>query len=413
MHLNKLIYSNLIWRGFFYFTSFALNIALVRILGAEFSGKLYFFLNNVSLALLIGSLSFESGITYYVSRGGMPENMLSVVSIIWSISISIIIAIFFLLFYNKDQIFFQNRFFLFACLSFTLGNLLNTYFNAFFYSYDNYRTPNLVAGSLNIILLFFVPWTPNWLGFIDIRLFLIIFFAANLIQGIVICLCWVLSRQKNIFENFSFAQIVPALKYSLAALIGNIAYFILYRIDYWFVEYYCTPKALGNYIQVSRVGQLLILPSIIMAGTLFPQSSKQGFSFESTIFKKLIWRVAFVYLLAGIFVLVFGRWIISFLWGGDYNLMYEPLVITMPGILFLAISYLFSPTFAGKGKLSYNIYISVFSLVVVIMCNFLMVPTWGIIGAAIATTVGFAVMIILYFIFAGIKHQFSFRSLFQ
>jgi O-antigen/teichoic acid export membrane protein len=111
VHLNKLIYSNLIWRGFFYFTSFALNIALVRILGAEFSGKLYFFLNNVSLALLIGSLSFESGITYYVSRGGMPENMLSVVSIIWSISISIIIAIFFYYFIIRIKSFFKTVFF--------------------------------------------------------------------------------------------------------------------------------------------------------------------------------------------------------------------------------------------------------------------------------------------------------------
>ncbi len=413
MTLNRLLYRNLIWRGFFYFTSFILNIALVRILGAELSGRLYFFLNNVSLALLIGSLSLESGITYNVSRGEALENIIAMFSVIWSFAVSLIIAILFVVFYNQDQIFFHTRFLFFACLSFSLGSLLNSYFNAFFYSYDNYRTPNLVAGGLNLLLLLLIPWRPHWLGFMTIKLFLIIFFTATLVQGVIICLCWILSGQTNIFKKISFTWITPVLKYSLAALVGNVAYFILYRIDYWFVEYYCTPKALGNYIQVSRVGQLLILPSIILAGTLFPQSSKQVFSFESVIFKRLVWRVAFAYFLVGVFILLFGRRIISLLWGSDYDLMYPALILTVPGIFFLAISYLFSPTFAGKGKVNYNIYISVLSLVVVIVCNFFMVPAWGIIGAAIATTVGFAAMIILYFIFARIKYQFSIGNLFR
>jgi O-antigen/teichoic acid export membrane protein len=85
----------------------------------------------------------------------------------------------------------------------------------------------------------------------------------------------------------------------------------------------------------------------------------------------------------------------------------------MPGILFLGISNLFAPTFAGKGKVNYNVFISVASLVVVILCNFFMVPAWGIKGAAWATTAGFLIMVVLYFIMASVKYQFSFRNLFR
>ena len=413
MQLNTLIYKNFAWRGFFYLTSLVLNIAMARMLGAGLSGELYFFLNNIYLVLLIGSISLDSGITYYVSKGELPENQLASFSFAWAVLASVLIAVLFLIFYHNKPVLFENNFLFYACISFTLGTFLNIYFAAFFYSYDNYKTPNLISGIINLVLLICIPWKQGWLGFVDGQIFLIIFFTATLIQGVIISISLFLQRKISFtFKKFLLKEIAPAIKYSVAALSGNLAYFILYRIDYWFVEYYCLPKSLGNYIQVSRLGQLLILPCTIIAATLFPQSSKQAVSFEAKSFARLFRIVVIVYLLAGLFTLAFGKPLILFLWGNEYDEMYVPLQLTMPGIIFLAVSYLFSPIFAGKGKVSYNVIICLLALVVVVILNFMLIPDWGIKGAAIATSGGFAVIMILYFVFAKLNYGFSLKKLF-
>lgn len=414
MQLNSLLYKNFIWRGFFYCTSLVLNIAMARILGAELSGELYFFLNNIYLVLLIGSISLDSGITYYVSKGELPENKVSFFSFSWAVLASAIISVLFLFLYSSKQFFFEGNILFLACICFTLGTFLNIYFNAFFYSHDNYKTPNLVSGVINLLLLICIPWRQNWFGFIDGKMFLIIFFTATLLQGILVSVTWFVQIKIFFtFKLFPLKDLAPAIKYSLAALSGNLVYFLLYRIDYWFVEYYCSPKSLGNYIQVSRLGQLLILPCTMIAATLFPQSSKQNVSFETTSFIKLFRIVFIAYLLAGFFALAFGKSLIFFLWGNDYDQMFEPLMLTMPGIIFLAVSYMFSPLFSGKGKVSYNVIICLITLVAVVVCNLLFVPLWGIKGAAVATTSGFAVMMILYFVFAKWKYGFSIWRLFR
>lgn len=408
MQIGKLIYKNLLWRGFFYFTALVLNIAIARMLGADLSGGLYFFLTNIYLVLLIGSLCLDAGITYYVSKKDPAEGILAAFSVVWSVIVSVIIAGLFILFYRTTNLIFQDSFLFIACVCYSLGTFLNMYFTAFFYSYDNYKVPNLVAGIFNLCLLFCIPWLKNWPVTFDTNMFLMIFFAATLLQGIVIAILWFVNNKKPfLFKLNGIRKIIPVMKYSIFALAGNFTYFILYRIDYWFVDHYCTAKSLGNYIQVSRLGQLLILPSAIIAGALFPQASKENITFETQSFGKIVRTMLFCYSLAAVFLFLFGEPVILYLWGNEFDEMHEPLMIILPGIIFLAVSYLFSPLFAGQGKVSYNVLIALLTLVVVVICNLLLVPEWGIDGAAVSTSIGFLVMMILNIIIANKKFGFT------
>ena len=73
-----------------------LNIAIARVLGADLSGSLYFFLNNLYLAILIGSISLDAGITYFVSKGELDETKLASFSLLWALIISLFISASFL-----------------------------------------------------------------------------------------------------------------------------------------------------------------------------------------------------------------------------------------------------------------------------------------------------------------------------
>src|SRR5687767_7955899 len=403
-----LIYKNLLWRGFFYVTVLGLNIAMARMLGAELSGGLNFFLTNIYLVLLIGSLCLDAGIVYYVSKKDPIEGILAPFAVVWSVIVSVIIAGLFILFYKTNNSIFKNSFLFYACICYSLGTFLNIYFIAFFYSYDNYKIPNLVAGLINLGLLFCIPWHKNWLFTFDTDMFLLIFFAATLLQGVIISVWWFVNSKKPFLLHFNgIKNIIPVMKYSITALAGNFTYFIMYRIDYWFVDRYCTDKSLGNYIQVSRLGQLLILPSVIIAQALFTQASKENITFETQSFGKIVRVMLFCYFLAAVFLFLFGEPVILYVWGNEFDEMYEPLMITLPGIIFLSVSYLFSPIFAGHGKVSYNVLIALLTLVVVVICNLLLVPVWGINGAAVSTSIGFLVMMILNVIIANRKFGFT------
>lgn len=132
IQVSRLIYKNFVWRFFFYFTSLLLNIAIARILGAEISGNFNFFLNDLSFFLLIGSLSLESGIIYYVSKNESRETLLASFSLIWTVLVSGIISILFYLFYSDQHGIFSGSFLVFSCITYLAGVLLTTYFTAFF-----------------------------------------------------------------------------------------------------------------------------------------------------------------------------------------------------------------------------------------------------------------------------------------
>lgn len=411
MQVSKLIYKNFVWRIFFYISALLLNISIARVLGAELSGNFNFFLNDLGFFLLIGSFSLESGIIYFISKKSIPENSLASFALLWSLLMSGIISILFFILYKDSTNTFTGYFLLFTCIAYITGILFSTYFTAFFYSYDDYRTSNLVAGSANFILFFFILWMENRTGIFNAKSFFNFFFLLSFLQGFVISATWFLRKSHRFqIRSLNLRVLYPVFRYSLIVLLGNLAYFLLYRIDYWFVEYYCSAKSLGNYIQVSKLGQLFVLPAVIIAATLFPQSSKDNISFQSPLFKKIVLVMGVCYVMGLLLVLFAGNSLILFFWGNEYDEMYWPLVIMMPGIIFLAVSYLFSPIFAGKGKINYNVYIALITLAVVIFFNFLWIPAWGIRGAALATSAGFLVMMFLYIIIANKKFALSLKK---
>ena len=73
-------------------------------------------------------------------------------------------------------------------------------------------------------------------------------------------------------ERHLFKQII---RYSLTALGANAVFFLVYRIDYLFVNYspVCSAADLGNYIQVSKLGQMMLVVPQIIASVVFPRTA--------------------------------------------------------------------------------------------------------------------------------------------
>ncbi len=185
----------------------------------------------------------------------------------------------------------------------------------------------------------------------------------------------------------------PILKkvfqYSLTALIANLIYFLVNRIDYWFVQYYCSSKDLGNYIQASKLGQMLFILPAILGSTLFPifsSQNKSGNTMElTTVIRILLW----INLLASTLILGVGWYFIPLVFGRSFNNMYLLFVLLIPGILCVTMNYPLTSWFSASRRIGINIRGSLLALMIICIGDLIALPRYGVLSASIVSSAGY------------------------
>ncbi len=220
--------------------------------------------------------------------------------------------------------------------------------------------------------------------------FLYIYFLTFLIQGLLLIAAVLYSYAvKGAQLILSKAEFQKVLRYSMVAFAGNIIFFLVYRVDYFFVRYYCSAADLGNYIQVSKLGQMVILLPSIMASAVFPLVAG-GQKEEVNRGLKLLSRISL--LVIGFFcvmVALTGNWLFTFVFGKSFDRMFLPYLLLIPGVLSLSSLYPLAAYYSGKNKLMVNITGSLIALLFIVIADFIFIPRFGISAAALISSIGY------------------------
>jgi O-antigen/teichoic acid export membrane protein len=388
MLLRKLILQNLVWRGLYFFSLFLLNIIVSRYFRADGSGEIYYAMNNLSFLLLIIGLSLESGAAFYISKKEISEQKTALYCLCWALAGTLISMFFFkwMIPGNLHLLLTGPTFFL-GCSSYVFGVLLTTYFTPLFFAKGDFIFPNLVLFILTLLLACLLVAFGR-VPFIH-RHFVPIYFGSFLFQGFV--LAWTYFYKNGTRKDtglLSKQELSKLLRYSLLALSGNIIFFLVYRVDYWFVMKNCSIMELGNYIQVSKLGQIFILLPTTMASAVFIHTaSKKEPGTESL---KLISRwVTFFYTIAICAIILLGSRLFPFLYGPSFNLMYKPFLLLSPGIISISTLTLLTSYYAGRGMVLINVKGAFYALLIILTGNFFFTPKYGIYAAALTSSLGY------------------------
>ena len=140
----------------------------------------------------------------------------------------------------------QNPVFLVSSFFFILGVLFTTYFTALFYARKEFGTPNKILFFVNLALILFLVIGKNN---VTLRTqFIEIYFFSFFLQGMILRLFFFRRYTHSGRQMFPDRHILRmVIRYSLVALVANLVYFFVNRIDYWFVQHYCSQKDLGNF----------------------------------------------------------------------------------------------------------------------------------------------------------------------
>ena len=412
MTLNKLLQQSLLWRGFCFLTLLIVNVLLSRFLHSDGGGRIYYLTNFFSLILLLASLSMESGYTYYASSLKIDQHKLAWFSILWTVIVGMIVALLVNTFFYKisEPNNFRKEDYLLYSLEYICGILLMNFFSVLFFAQKNYFLPNLLIGIINILLSVLVIVASKTA--LSPSIVIHSYFLSVLLDGIAIAVAFIwINKSYRTISLPSTSEFKTLIRYSILALAGNFIFFLVYRIDFWFVEHYRTQTELGNYIQASKLGQMLLIIPQILASVVFPQTA-EGLN-EANIKQNILTLSRLLmqfFLILMILAYFFGKFVFVQIFGSTFFSMHLPFLLLLPGILSLAILTLFSAYFGGSNRVKVNVIGASVALVFMVAGNYFFTFKYGMIAAAIISSICYSINL-FYSLYVFLRTDTSFSIL--
>jgi len=260
----------------------------------------------------------------------------------------------------REQVYFQNIVYPTAFLAFiVLGVLLDFPFTYVFLA-------SVLAQALTFLALVFDVWR--------IRLF-----------GFEISLDLKLGRE--------------LVRFSLPLLLTGILGFVMTWADTLMLGYYKSSEVVGIYNAASPLAKLIQV-FLNSAGFLYVPLATQFYAQEKIAEMKEIYQVLTKWIFALTipifsFMLLFPESVIMFSFGAKYTSASLALQILALGFMFDILIGLNGISLVIIGETKFDLFSNIISMTINLILNFLLIPNYGMFGAAFATTVSYIISNIL------------------
>jgi len=391
------------------FVVFISAIFVIRTLGPELRGY-YSFLSIIGFFLVpIFSFGFIAGLGYFVSsKKYLPLYITK--SVMW-ISVargSVIVLVVIILHYlgwlgetgNKLTIWEL----LPVLITFPL-NLIKESFHRILLSDSKYMEGNKlnVIFSVTSPLIIFLFVVVLRLEFTGVLIGIVISNIANLLFTLYFFKKVYGSLSTN--PQYEKGFVKDVFGYGIKGWIGDIAVTTNNRADQLILSYFLAPVNLGLYSICGNISQLLWLIPGSIRQILFNKNA----AIESDAERKAITaRYHAFFMILGfiltIAAILLSPFIVPFLFGRDFLPAVKPLQIYLIGSGIYIGTMVLTKYFVGTKKIIYTSYIQLFSAIIGIITAFIFIGRFGLIGAAISSSLSyFASYILSVYYFKDIK----------
>lgn len=365
--------------------SFVLLLIYSNYLGAAGLGSIGLIVLSISIVLLLSNL-VNTSIIYFASRHSTGN--LFFVSYIWSIaSVGLI--------YLINQVFpiFPSEFatdiyylsFLQSGIVIHLNVLLGK---------EKIKHYNIYSFLQSLLTLTFVCSFFFIRKTVEIQAFIHALYFA---YGIVL-----LASSFNVFQFISKVQLKEfplvfkdAISYGFFVQSANIFQLLNYRISYFILDLYSGRASLGIYSAGVQLSEALLIPGKSISTVQYARISAkkdEGYAQRiSILFMKLS---VFLTGIGTIVLLLLPASFLTWLLGDSFSNI-KPTILAMSlGIIALSAEIILSHYFSGTGRQQKNSISSLIGLVLTLVFAYLLIPTYGAVGAAITSSIAFSSMLI-------------------
>ena len=401
MKFKQALLHNTGWKMLSMLFTFLNNILIVRILGVEDSAIFFYALAFFILLSTVLKFGLENGIVYVLSKNHPSIKPLTYFLLFFILIQSLVTGVI-LKYFVKEVAGFN----FYLVLIFVVSNIILYYISAFYQVKKMFISLNVLSCAvviLQTILLTVIYFSPeNFLQSLGIaestiNAVLIISVGTVFLQILMLALFFYYQNKIDFKVPFCNDGIIKKLfNNSVLNFMITVSFFLILRTDLYFVEKYCTKVELANYLQASKIGQILLIFPGLIAGVIFPYTVDDSKALAGKV-AYLCRGLTILYLFLFIVFLGFGQFVIPWMLGKDFYLVYEIFLISFFGIYCLSISLLLISFFVGINKHRIVIWSFLAALLIILIANYLLVSKYGYAAAAtIFSIANFIGMIILF-----------------
>ena len=379
------------------------SVLLARFLGVEGKGALAILLAFIALFTVFLNIGLPSAVTYFISNKKFQINKIFYTGIILVVLLSILFVMILLFNNNIIKSFLIPSHFQVLKFEIILGLLFffkffNSFIRAIFLGIQIIIKLNKIDIVFQIlstavyVVLFYALIVENNTSVFERLFFLLLIQLIILILNSITNLLILIREDKMRFglEILNKSEIKFFLSWGGIAYFANFFQFLCYRLDFWFVEFYSGLEALGIYsLSVNLIQIFWLLPNSISV-VLFPYLSEKNntkLKEEKTL---ILGRIIFTMLaFIGTIALITSSLLITFFYGKDFASSSSVFNILLISSVPYGLITVYSSFLAANGMQIKNMRASFLGLISTIILDVLMIPKYGIIGAAFASSISY------------------------
>lgn len=407
MKFRKNLFSNLITQILSIIMGFLTSILIARALGVIRQGYFSYYLLIFGLIATYGNLSITNSNSYFIKKEKFERDKIISNNITILLILNILYAI--IVFLLKDIIFnsVSNRYLLLLIwIIYSFSIMFFNYFSTIhivdetIYLYNRYSNFANILKCLVIVLLYLF----NCLNIVTISA---TYSLIELLKTILIK--HGLNIKLKLFLSFDILK--EEFKYGIPLYLSALFIYFNYRADLFMVKAMLGDFQLGIYSIAVHLAELafLVPTSIVSAfeARLYSVSKENKTKItEKTI--KMSFYVTSIICLIGILC----KPLVTVLYGREYEPAGLCMIILLLGIAFASIGKIAPAYFYTQGKPKIHLLVSSIVLLINIIFNYLLIPRYGINGAAIASTISYMFYGIIYLFFLK-KQNVSIKNIFN
>ncbi|MFA5793501.1 MAG: flippase [Candidatus Brocadiia bacterium] len=374
------------------------SIILVRFLGAEGRGVLGVILMTVGILTILADFGITFANVYFTTRekpSVLFWNSLSSGIFIGLILIGVAKIIILVIPSAFRGI--EHHLLLLCAISLPFI-LVTTYFSGIIRGLQEIKALNIFSflNTIFILLAYIIilSYYPT------VRTVILIILASNVFLFLMHSIY--LSRKVSVGNPvLDFKVLGKSISFGVKGYLGNVLQFFNYRIDVLIANWFCGPRYVGFYVVSVAVAESLWHLGNSVSSVLFPYVSACRDDRENARITTIYSRVTFyLTLLMALIIAFISPYLITLLFGSDFSESILPFLLLLPGVVIFSFTTVIASYLAGVGLPHYNTIVAAVSFVVTIILDVILIPRWGINGAAIATSISYitatVVIILLY-----------------
>lgn len=414
---SKIVASNIVYRGLNIGVVFFINILLSRLAGVNGYGVLSLLIANAGIFNLLSGFGADSGITYHSASGKLaPSKILGFILFIVLFQAGALA----LTEFGFRAV--SGHFFLFKenelaygwlGLAFLLSISITEKYAALLSGKQQFSLVSkvLLISNCCMLILFSIFYFVT--GSKSLFFYFTAYIILNLLQALLMIMAYhVWNKNPLQVERPGREDIKLFFSYSFFAFVINVIQFLAYRVDYWLVDHYKGGDELGWYSLAVRLVQLFWIIPLLLAGFIFPVvANRQNKSNNDNKMLALIRAMNMVNIIAGISLFFLVPFLVPFLFGKEYENSVFLFQVLLPGVLLFCNATILAAFFGGKGKLVINFWGSLLCLASVFLLDILLIPSWGMKGAAIASTIGYSITAVYFMVIYCYSYKVSMAKL--